>query len=608
MTTVIELEELQNNSTLIYDHFMHYGDEVFYVLKKGRMYGIVTPGDLYRNYIQKTPLINKRFAYIDSVDDKVQAEEIFQKHPTIHEIAVVEKGRFLGVLKSGNRKTPSEWEAIRNAFRGGKLTWDEEFVCRLEIYKLLELKCPIYIYPYLGMKKGCELLSEEGAEAFAERMSYMSEGKAINTMTQKEAKDFFGEYSWKYHRNLYDLWNLLKVDYKNGIPRYRECLDNEMYTIDEHGYRNVPSSIPLNVKRRIFTVGPCTMFGAYTANEETIQAYLQELLIKNGITNCEVVNLSVAMEMSIARLFNEKISENDIVIIMTNKFQLWKSLESEYRDKFTCVDNLNCIWDKIENPYSCLYNSYEHCNWKVNREIASKIYHDIKVSLEREIKDVQAECLQDYYILPDIAAYYREHFLSYVGHRQVGKKGAIVMNCNPFTKGHRYLIEKAANQVDFLYIFVVQEDKSVFSFEDRYQMVKNGTKDIENVCVLPSGDYIISQKTFEQYFTKDQVDVIDDMDYDVHIFGEIVAKEFDISIRFVGEEPYDKVTNKYNEAMKRILPEHGVEVREIPRVANDKGEVISASKVRKYMAENNVEALRSMLPESTYRYLMREKE
>lgn len=224
--------------------------------------------------------------------------------------------------------------------------------------------------------------------------------------------------------------------------------------------------------------------------------------------------------------------------------------------------------------------------------------------LSKEVKEIHRERLQDYYISPDIAVHYRKHFLFHVGERRQGEIGSIVMNCNPFTKGHRYLIEKAASQVEYLYVFVVQEDKSVFPFVDRYEMVKNGTQDMRKVCVIPSGDYIISQKTFAQYFTKDQVDMVDDIDYDVHIFGEVVAKEFGISVRFVGEEPYDKVTRKYNETMKKLLPEYGVKVIEIPRVTNDVGEIISASKVRKYLQEGNVEALKLMLPTSTLKYLL----
>lgn len=46
-------------------------------------------------------------------------------------------------------------------------------------------------------------------------------------------------------------------------------------------------------------------------------------------------------------------------------------------------------------------------------------------------------------------------------YRQPGEKiGAIVMNANPFTLGHRWLVEQAARQCDWLHLFVVKEDAS----------------------------------------------------------------------------------------------------------------------------------------------------
>ena len=37
------------------------------------------------------------------------------------------------------------------------------------------------------------------------------------------------------------------------------------------------------------------------------------------------------------------------------------------------------------------------------------------------------------------------------------------MNCNPFTKGHKYLIEKASKENDVVHLFILTEDKSEFS-------------------------------------------------------------------------------------------------------------------------------------------------
>ena len=181
--------------------------------------------------------------------------------------------------------------------------------------------------------------------------------------------------------------------------------------------------------------------------------------------------------------------------------------------------------------------------------------------------------------------------------------GACVMNCNPFTNGHRYLIEQALERVDELYIFVVEEDKSYFKFQDRLKMVQLGTSDLLNVRVIPSGEYILSQNTFSQYFEKERVRIIESMDYDLYIFGEIVAANLGIKYRFVGEEPFDKVTQKYNETMMRILPEFGVEVIEIPRKTFNDGEVISATFVRKAIHEKEWIMLDKLCPKSTVQYL-----
>ena len=48
------------------------------------------------------------------------------------------------------------------------------------------------------------------------------------------------------------------------------------------------------------------------------------------------------------------------------------------------------------------------------------------------------------------------------------KIGAVVVNCNPFTLGHKFLIEESSKRVDTLIVFVVSEDESVFTFNERF--------------------------------------------------------------------------------------------------------------------------------------------
>ncbi|MBR5717773.1 MAG: [Clostridia bacterium] len=183
--------------------------------------------------------------------------------------------------------------------------------------------------------------------------------------------------------------------------------------------------------------------------------------------------------------------------------------------------------------------------------------------------------------------------------RRSGRTGAVVMNCNPFTKGHRFLIETASKQVDNLIIFVVSEDRSRFSFADRLEMVKRGTADIPNVHVYPSGDYIISQATFPTYFIKDKSRA--DSIYaslDATLFAERIAPQLGITVRFVGTEPYCAVTGRYNEIMKQVLPKHGIDVVEIERTGG-----ISASRVREALDRGELDAVRELVPETTYEYI-----
>lgn len=186
------------------------------------------------------------------------------------------------------------------------------------------------------------------------------------------------------------------------------------------------------------------------------------------------------------------------------------------------------------------------------------------------------------------------------------KIGSLVMNCNPFTLGHRYLIEKASNECDFVYVFVLEEDKSVFSFDERMKLVLKGVEDLDNVMVLKGGKYIISSATFPSYFTeKDKLTTIQ-TELDAEIFGSHISKAFNINIRYVGNEPYCSVTNTYNESLKKALPRYGIKVVEVERKASGR-EIISAKKVRDGIRDGDWDLVQRMVPTTTYEYLKSKK-
>ena len=184
-----------------------------------------------------------------------------------------------------------------------------------------------------------------------------------------------------------------------------------------------------------------------------------------------------------------------------------------------------------------------------------------------------------------------------------GVVGAAVMNCNPFTRGHRYLIETAAAECDRLYVFVLSEDRSEFSTHDRMEMVRLGTADIPNVTVLPTGPYLISAATFPTYFLKERDKASQvQCQLDIAVFTRYFAPKFHIQRRYVGTEPLSPMTGQYNDALKKYLPDAGIELIEIPRLQRD-GAPISASTVRALLAQGNTEELKRLLPETTLGYM-----
>jgi len=184
--------------------------------------------------------------------------------------------------------------------------------------------------------------------------------------------------------------------------------------------------------------------------------------------------------------------------------------------------------------------------------------------------------------------------------------GAIVVNCNPFTLGHRYLIETAASRCGGLYVIVVQEDASVFPFTDRIKLVREGTADIPNVRVIPSGNYAVSRATFPTYFLKERrTESVSatQAELDATLFAKLFVPELSIKTRFVGTEPFCPTTSIYNSAMKKILPIYGVDVIEIQRVEDSEGIAISASRVRDAIKNSDTDLLAKLLPKVTLDYL-----
>ena len=184
-----------------------------------------------------------------------------------------------------------------------------------------------------------------------------------------------------------------------------------------------------------------------------------------------------------------------------------------------------------------------------------------------------------------------------------GRIGAIVAHCNPLTRGHLYLIEQAADRCDFLYVFILSEDEGAVPSADRIRLVREALRGKAHCVVCPTGQYLISMATFPAYFLHDPEVVRQEWcEIDASMFARWIAPALGITDRFVGTEPLSPVTAAYNRVLSDILPRHGIRLTEIDRI-EEKGSVISASRVRSLLKEGRLDEIRPLVPEITWSYL-----
>jgi [citrate (pro-3S)-lyase] ligase len=186
--------------------------------------------------------------------------------------------------------------------------------------------------------------------------------------------------------------------------------------------------------------------------------------------------------------------------------------------------------------------------------------------------------------------------------------GCCVLNADPFTLGHRFLVERAASDCDWLHVFVVGEDASAFSYKDRFALVAAGLTEMSRLTLHQGSEYIISRATFPGYFLKEKATI--DHTWaaiDLLLFREYIGSSLGITHRYAGTEPLDVVTNYYNADMKYWLQDapsqaEPITVVEVPR-ASVNGNAISASTVRRLLAKGDFDSIQQIVPATTLNFL-----
>lgn len=410
---------------------------------------------------------------------------------------------------------------------------------------------------------------------------------------------------------IYGISNASRV-ISNGI--HKLLLDQRNPYVNIINGERVTTNYPECFENKIHVYGPCIAQGLCVTDSKTIESFLQRMLNEKLTSKYAVVNHGVGdggdFLNDLIYLLNTNLHSGDIVIIINEFTDLNQKVMSKYEiKKYEC----DALFDQkhywfINHPY--------HCNANANQLIAQYLLQLIENFPECK-KNVTE--IENYWVLNNLDVHedknallkheelkeYEENLKLYrLKNCEEKQIGSIVMNANPFTLGHKYLVEYAAKLVDHLYIFIVQENSDAFSFLDRFYMVQEGCHEYTNVTVLSGGKIMASVYSFPAYFQRNGTyDVNVDPSMHLRIFAEQICPILGINQRFFGEEPTDEVTNQLNIYANDVLPGYGVKVTIIKR-KKEKGEYISAGTVRRMMQEGRYEEIRNYVPASTFNRLI----
>ena len=248
-----------------------------------------------------------------------------------------------------------------------------------------------------------------------------------------------------------------------------------------------------------------------------------------------------------------------------------------------------------------------------------------------------------------------EKYCEYLrGCARPGRSGVVVMNANPFTLGHLYLLEQASKQVDTLFVIPVKEDLSEFPYAERLAMIKAASAHLASeknyflgrcpknqfssdntspthadaaIIVLDGSAYTISAATFPTYFLKDLSTAAEtQMRLDLDLFERWIMPALGATVRFVGSEPLDPMTARYNSLMHNAVVISRLETASAGFTAEKNyfsgrcpknqfssasqcqthadASVISASTVRAFIEAGDYASAAALCPVTTHPYLL----
>lgn len=630
---VQNIEEKNLNPELLIRYFDREHFTVCIVNQQGEFLYALCRNDMKKE-LSFSRIPKRRDLFVDDVADNTrEAAKIFLKMSEVESIPILRKGKPIGsMLRQAPRKQILQWDWIDEQTIAK--IWDKDvklLVSSLanEIQGFVNRFSNFYQIDVFNEKNYCEYLSEKyKALVYSTHIWYKTATEICN-IRQLYLDCLSNDMLGWFHKNHVEYYyfempraNEIHQFYKrkvNILPisgdniEINGCYfqrDAQREGFHVYGGRRFTVGEPAAAKRTIYVYGPCIALGNFVNDADTIESQLQsdinDMNLNYRVVNCGGGDSPYAIGNDINSFYimaNTSFKPGDIVI----HFGLctWKNAKMKAAEHyFKCAEAFNAE-DVLDAKCFSQYSS-AHLNALGNNILERYILSKIKSSLIiKEIDD--ADSISYGKIRKQIDNDRLNQWLKEIERYKIDnqRSGCIVMNCNPFTKGHYSLVERSRLEVDYLYVFVVEEDKSFFSFSERYEMAVKNCAHWKNVKVIPGGRYIISGLTFEEYFNKDVLqEQMISPELDIQMFANYIAPVLGITVRFLGEEKDDLVTAQYNKALKELLPLEGIKVVEYPRYTVD-GEMVSASKVRKCIVEKRWKILERYLTKESLQYILR---
>lgn len=398
----------------------------------------------------------------------------------------------------------------------------------------------------------------------------------------------------------------------NGIHLMSAFFRSNYLNIDTEGIRTTVNSLESSPSNNIWIFGSCLSFGLFSTDEYTFPSQLQKKINSRDM-NMQVKNMGVKGRNNILNdiifSMNTSMRSGDYVVFVEKFNSTIK--EIIVNENMSVMDFSNYLNLVELNPHNFL-NSTFHANLEIYQHLADFTSQFIikqkvvKYFVKPFLYESKLNLKIDSTKLLDMAflKYYLDNIKKYrFQTTNESVIGSIVMAANPFTLGHAGIIDIIANECDFFYVFVIEDSDFYYSFEQRIEMVRKYCSIYKNCCVLPSGNFFGASFLFPEYHMKDEYQdkPIKPPYMDTLVYAKMIAPLLGINRRYVGAEPFDRVTDSFHKYLEKVLPLYNIEVKIIDRIKDCHNLPISGTKVRKLLSNCNysVNELLKYVPKST---------